>query len=76
MAFNTEICKGLSDREVVTKAKQTVDYFACLVVKLKKRLLVYICTISATQCSHVEDVLQDAFENMEEFARLRCIIEV
>ncbi|MCB9310499.1 MAG: RNA polymerase sigma factor [Lewinellaceae bacterium] len=61
MAFNTEICKGLSDREVVTKAKQTVDYFACLVVKYEKRLLAYICTISATQCSHAEDVLQDAF---------------
>lgn len=59
--LNEEDCKDLSDTEVVRKALQNLDYFACLYDRYEAQLLRYILRISSLNESEAQDVLQDAF---------------
>ena len=60
-SFKTEICKGLSDREIVRLSLGDIAYFACLVLKYELRLLGYVKKISQSDQEEAEDILQEAF---------------
>jgi RNA polymerase sigma-70 factor (ECF subfamily) len=60
-SFKTDICNGLSDREIVRLSLDDVEYFVCLVLKYETRLLGYIKKISQSNQEEAEDILQDAF---------------
>lgn len=59
--FKTEICKGLSDQEIVRLSLGDIEYFACLVLKYELRLLGYVKKISQCDLEEAEDILQEAF---------------
>ncbi len=59
--FKTEICKGLSDQEIVRLSLGDIEYFACLVLKYELRLLGYVKKISQCDQEEAEDILQEAF---------------
>jgi RNA polymerase sigma-70 factor (ECF subfamily) len=59
--FKTELCDGLSDREVVLSSFNDIAYFACLVIRYETRLLQYIQKISQSSQEEAEDILQDGF---------------
>lgn len=59
--FKTEICKGLSDQEIVRLSLGDIEYFACLVLKYELRLLGYVKKISQSDQEEAEDILQEAF---------------
>ncbi|MBK6364818.1 MAG: RNA polymerase sigma factor [Saprospiraceae bacterium] len=61
MFFKTEICKQLSDRELIQKSLEDVNYFACLVLNYEQKLLNYIRKISQSTPEEAEDILQDSF---------------
>lgn len=60
-SFKTEICKGLSDQEIVRLSLGDIEYFACLVLKYELRLLGYVKKISQSDQEEAEDILQEAF---------------
>lgn len=59
--FKLELCSGLTDREVIRLSLSDMEYFACVVLKYEKRLLVYIRRISQCTQEEAEDILQDTF---------------
>jgi RNA polymerase sigma-70 factor (ECF subfamily) len=60
-SFKTEICKGLSNQEIVRLSLGDIEYFACLVLKYELRLLGYVKKISQSDQEEAEDILQEAF---------------
>lgn len=60
-SFKTEICKGLSDQDIVRLSLGDIEYFACLVLKYELRLLGYVKKISQSDQEEAEDILQEAF---------------
>jgi RNA polymerase sigma-70 factor, ECF subfamily len=60
-SFKTEICKGLSDQDIVRLSLGDIEYFACLVLKYELRLLGYVKKISQCDLEEAEDILQEAF---------------
>ncbi len=61
MSIKPEQCKVLSDKDIIAKSLEDVDYFACLVLKYEVRLLTYIKKISQSNHDEAEDILQEAF---------------
>lgn len=61
MLISKEICKELSDDEIVRKAIAQVDYFSCLYDRYEHKLLRYIKRISAVSNEEAQDILQDSF---------------
>ncbi|KAA3630855.1 MAG: RNA polymerase sigma factor [Bacteroidetes bacterium] len=61
MHVTEQICKELSDLEIVQKSLQDVEYFACLYNKYEPKLLRYIKRISYSSREESEDILQEAF---------------
>jgi RNA polymerase sigma-70 factor (ECF subfamily) len=57
-----EICRQLSDLEIVRKALSEVDFFSCLYDRYEERLLRYIRRLGVEE--EAEDVLQEAFINI------------
>lgn len=57
-----EICRQLSDLEIVRKALEEVDFFSCLYDRYEERLLRYIRRLGVVE--EAEDVLQEAFINI------------
>ncbi|MBK7409515.1 MAG: RNA polymerase sigma factor [Saprospirales bacterium] len=57
-----EICKQLSDQELIRKSLQEVDYFSCLYDRYEEQLLRYIKRLGVEE--EAEDVLQEAFINI------------
>ena len=64
-------CKDMSDKELVKKSLQNVDYFACIYERYEQKLIWYILRISSFSLEETEDVLQEAFikawKNLNEF---------
>lgn len=56
-----EICRQLSDREIVRKALEEVDYFTCLYERYEGQLLRYVKRMGGLTNEEAEDVLQEAF---------------
>jgi RNA polymerase sigma-70 factor (ECF subfamily) len=61
MVVTTEICDQLSDREIVEKLTDEVDYFSCLYDRYEAKLLRYIKRITRASNEEAEDILQEAF---------------
>ena len=56
-----ETCGQLSDRELVEKSLEQVDYFSCLYERYEGRLLRYVKRMGVVTDEEAEDVLQEAF---------------
>ncbi|MCB2201221.1 RNA polymerase sigma factor [bacterium] len=61
MNENKEICKGLSDNEIISRAREDIKYFACLYDRYDQRLIRYILKISQASYAEASDVLQESF---------------
>ena len=61
MGTNKEICKGLSDNEVISKSREDLKYFACLYDRYDRRLIRYILKISQASHQEAHDILQESF---------------
>ena len=66
-------CENMSDKELVERSLQDVDYFACIYERYEQKLIWYILRISSFSFEEAEDVLQEAFikawKNLNEFDR-------
>ncbi len=71
MKTTTINCEDMSDKELVERSLQDVDYFACIYERYERKLIWYILRISSFSFEEAEDVLQEAFikawENLNEF---------
>lgn len=61
MIISKEICDGLSDREIIRKSLEEVDFFSCLYERYEARLLRYIRNLTQLPTDEVEDILQESF---------------
>ncbi|PLX12039.1 MAG: hypothetical protein C0598_06790 [Marinilabiliales bacterium] len=61
MLVKEEVCKNLSDEEIIKKSLLEIDYFACLYNRYDKKLLRYIKRLSMTSEEEANDILQDSF---------------
>jgi RNA polymerase sigma-70 factor (ECF subfamily) len=64
MVVKKDICKKLSDKEIIEKSLEDLDYFACLYDRYEPKLLRYINKISMANPEESNDILQDAFIKM------------
>ncbi|MCK5085039.1 MAG: sigma-70 family RNA polymerase sigma factor [Candidatus Pacebacteria bacterium] len=71
MKTTTKNCEDMSDKELVKRSLQDVDYFACIYERYEQKLIWYILRISSFSLEEAEDVLQEAFikawKNLNEF---------
>jgi len=61
MKVKEEVCKNLSDQEIIEKSLVDIDYFACLYQRYDKKLLRYIKRMSMISEEEASDILQDSF---------------
>lgn len=61
MGENKEICKGLSDNDIISKSREDIKYFACLYDRYDQRLIRYILKISQVNYEEAGDILQESF---------------
>ena len=64
MVIKKDICNKLSDKEIIQKSLEDLDYFACLYDRYEPKLLRYIKKISMADHEEASDILQDAFIKM------------
>ncbi|MBK7335347.1 MAG: sigma-70 family RNA polymerase sigma factor [Saprospirales bacterium] len=64
MHVTKEICRQLSDLELVRKSLEEVAYFSCLFERYEEQLLRYIKRMGLVSEEEAEDVLQEAFINI------------
>ena len=64
MLINKDICKKLSDKEIILKSLEDINYFACLYDRYEIKLLRYINNISHASHEEASDILQEAFIKM------------
>ena len=64
MIIKKDICNKLSDKEIIQKSLEDLDYFACLYDRYEPKLLRYIKKISMADHEEASDILQDAFIKM------------
>ena len=61
MIVKKDICEKLSDKRVIEKSLENLDYFACLYNRYEDKLLRYIKRISLVSDEESSDILQDSF---------------
>lgn len=64
MLITKEICKSLSDKEIISRSIEDLDYFSCLYERYERKLKRYIYKISNFNDEEAEDILQNAFVNI------------
>jgi len=64
MVIKKNICDKLSDKEIIEKSLEDLNYFACLYNRYELKLLRYIKKISMADPEESSDILQDAFIKM------------
>jgi len=64
MLITKEICKSLSDKEIISRSLEDLDYFRCLYERYEVKLKRYILKISNFSDEEAEDILQNAFVNI------------
>ena len=64
MVIKKDICNKLSDKEIIEKSLEDLNYFACLYDRYELKLLRYIKRISQADHEESSDILQDAFIKM------------
>jgi len=61
MIITPENCKGLTDNEIIEKARLNLDFFSCLFQRYEAPLLRYIRRVSGAAEEEAQDILQEAF---------------
>lgn len=61
MHFTKDICRQLSDLEIIHKSLEQVDYFSCLYERYEASLLRYVKRMGVVAEEEAQDVLQEAF---------------
>lgn len=61
MLIDDNICQDLSDKELILRSLENMDYFACLYDRYEMKFLRYIKQISYASHEEAGDILQDAF---------------
>lgn len=61
MHLAKKICQELSDREIIQRSLENVDFFSCLYERYEARLLCYVKRMGVVSAEEAEDVLQEAF---------------
>jgi RNA polymerase sigma-70 factor (ECF subfamily) len=61
MPVTKQICESLSDKEIISKSVQDVEYFRCIYERYEKKLKRYIYKISNFSEEEAEDILQNSF---------------
>lgn len=64
MHFTKDLCRQLSDLEIIRKSLEQVDFFSCLYERYEARLLRYVKRMGAMTDEEAQDVLQEAFINI------------
>lgn len=64
MLVSKEICDQLSDRDIIRKSLEQVDYFSCLFERYEAKLLRYVKRMAGVTDTEAEDILQEAFINI------------
>lgn len=59
--INPELCQDKTDEELAGLVKSNTEYFACLMRRYEKRLLLYIGRLTNFKNNEAEDILQEAF---------------
>ncbi len=63
MHFTKDLCRQLSDLEIIRKSLEEVDFFSCLYERYEASLLRYVKRLGVTE-EEAQDVLQEAFINI------------
>ena len=61
MKQKNNICKDISDEELIKKSLINIDYFACVYERYESKLIRYILRISAFSYEEAEEILQESF---------------
>ncbi|HEB62452.1 MAG TPA: RNA polymerase sigma factor [Bacteroidetes bacterium] len=61
MPVTKQICDSLSDKEIISRSIEDVEYFRCIYERYEKKLKRYIFQISNFSEDEAEDILQNAF---------------
>lgn len=61
MLIKKEICNKLTDKEIIKKSLEDLNYFACLYERYEQKLMRYIKKISLANQEEASDILQNAF---------------
>ena len=61
MLIASEICNQYSDRDLVKKAMEDIDFFSCIYERYEKRLMIYIKRLSKATDEEARDILQESF---------------
>jgi len=59
--ISPESCQNKTDEELAGLVKENTEYFACLMRRYEKRLLLYIGRLTGFKSNDTEDILQEAF---------------
>ena len=61
MPVTKQICDSLSDKEIISRSIEDVEYFRCIYERYEKKLKRYIFQISNFSEDEAEDILQNSF---------------
>ncbi len=61
MPVTKQICDSLSDKEIISRSIEDVEYFRCIYERYENKLKRYIFQISNFSEDEAEDILQNAF---------------
>ncbi len=61
MFITKDNCKSLSDKEIISKSIEELDYFKCLYERYGNKLKRYITKISGFNADEADDILQNSF---------------
>jgi len=61
MLISKDKCDKLTDRQMILKALEDVDYFTCMYLRYESQLKRYILKISKVTPQEAEDILQEAY---------------
>lgn len=59
--INPELCRDKTDEELVKLVLENQDYFLCLMLRYREKLMRYVIRISGVRYEDAEDILQDIF---------------
>lgn len=61
MILANEICKDLTDSEIVSMSLKNLDYFSCLFQRFEAELTRYLQRIGGLEDPEIQDILQESF---------------
>jgi RNA polymerase sigma-70 factor (ECF subfamily) len=61
MVITPESCNKLSDKELIDRSLENLDYFSCLYIRYETNLIRYIMRLSRLDHEDAQDILQESF---------------